>query len=165
MHPLAFREGEAAAGDGHGLWSQAPEVDLDAAFGGVVEGIVSEACQVEVGVELAVLLFDELKLPPQGKTKTGFSTDASVLDALAPLHEVPRLLLEYREVAKLKGTYVDPLPGLRDAKTGKIHAGFHQTVDSGSIHPHWAITPATANSRVGRTASREDRRLWSGPRL
>jgi DNA polymerase-1 len=51
-----------------------------------------------------------------------------VLEALAPMHEVPRLLLEYREVSKLKGTYVDPLPELRDLKDGKIHAGFHQTV-------------------------------------
>jgi DNA polymerase-1 len=51
-----------------------------------------------------------------------------VLEALQPLHEVPGLLLEYREISKLKGTYVDPLPGLKDPKTGKIHAGFHQTV-------------------------------------
>lgn len=78
--------------------------------------------------QLAQLLFEELKLPTQGKTKTGFSTDATVLSALASLHEVPRLLLEYREISKLLGTYVDPLPGLRDPKTGKIHAGFHQTV-------------------------------------
>jgi DNA polymerase-1 len=78
--------------------------------------------------QLAQLLFEELKLPVQSKTKTGYSTDAKVLEALAPLHEVPRLLLEYREISKLKGTYVDPLPMLRDAKTGKIHASFHQTV-------------------------------------
>ncbi|MGE0615322.1 MAG: DNA polymerase I [Bacteriovoracia bacterium] len=78
--------------------------------------------------QLAQLLFEHLKLPTQGKTKTGFSTDADVLEKLAPLHEVPRLLLEYREIAKLKGTYVDPLPKLVDAKTHKIHASFHQTV-------------------------------------
>jgi len=78
--------------------------------------------------QLGHLLFDQLKLPVQSKTKTGYSTDASVLEVLAPLHEVPRLLLEYREVAKLKGTYVDPLPLLRDRKTGKIHASFHQCV-------------------------------------
>ncbi|MGZ6370169.1 MAG: DNA polymerase I, partial [Bdellovibrionota bacterium] len=78
--------------------------------------------------QLGQLLFEQLKLPVQSKTKTGFSTDASVLQALAPLHEVPRLLLEYREITKLKGTYVDPLPELRDAKDGKIHASFHQTV-------------------------------------
>ncbi len=78
--------------------------------------------------QLAHLLFDQLKLPTGAKTKTGFSTDASVLEGLAPLHEVPRLLLEYREISKLKGTYVDPLPGMKDAKTGRIHASFHQTV-------------------------------------
>jgi DNA polymerase I len=78
--------------------------------------------------QLGQLLFEELKLPTQGKTKTGYSTDAKVLDALSPLHEVPRLLLEYREISKLMGTYVEPLPGMQDAKTGKIHAGFHQTV-------------------------------------
>ncbi|MCM2321703.1 MAG: DNA polymerase I [Oligoflexia bacterium] len=78
--------------------------------------------------QLAVLLFEQLHLPTQGKTKTGYSTDAQVLEALAPLHEVPRLLLEYREISKLKGTYVDPLPQMRDRKTGRIHATFHQTV-------------------------------------
>jgi DNA polymerase-1 len=78
--------------------------------------------------QLAELLFTELKLPPQGKTKTGYSTDASVLQALAGLHEVPKLILQHREISKLLGTYVDPLPSLRDAKTGKIHASFHQTV-------------------------------------
>jgi DNA polymerase-1 len=78
--------------------------------------------------QLAGLLFEELKLPVQSKTKTGYSTDASVLEALAPLHEVPRLLLEYREISKLKGTYVDTLPLERDAKSGKIHASFHQAV-------------------------------------
>lgn len=78
--------------------------------------------------QLAELLFNELKLPTQTKTKTGFSTDASVLEILAPMHEVPRQILQYREIAKLMGTYVDPLPKMRDAKTGKIHAGFHQTV-------------------------------------
>ncbi len=77
--------------------------------------------------QLAQLLFEELKLPTQSKTKTGFSTDANVLEALSPLHEVPRLLLEYREISKLKGTYVDPLPLLKDRKTGKIHTSFHQT--------------------------------------
>jgi DNA polymerase-1 len=78
--------------------------------------------------QISKLLFEDLKLPPQSKTKTGLSTDASVLEILAPLHPVPDLLLEYREISKLKGTYVDPLPLLKDSKTGKIHAGFHQTV-------------------------------------
>jgi DNA polymerase-1 len=78
--------------------------------------------------QIGKLLFEDLKLPTHGKTKTGYSTDASVLERLAPLHEVPRLMLEYREISKLLGTYVDPLPTLRDKKTGKIHTSYHQTV-------------------------------------
>jgi DNA polymerase-1 len=77
--------------------------------------------------QLAQFLFEELKLPTQGKTKTGFSTDASVLEKLAPLHEAPRLLLEYREISKLKGTYVLPLQELRDKQDSRIRTSFHLT--------------------------------------
>ncbi len=78
--------------------------------------------------QLAKLLFEDLKLPTQSKTKTGFSTDASVLEALSSLHEVPKLLLEFREISKLKGTYVDTLPLERSPRDGKIHASFSQTI-------------------------------------
>jgi DNA polymerase I len=77
--------------------------------------------------QLGQFLFEELKLPTQGKTKTGFSTDASVLAALAPLHEAPRLLLEHREIAKLNGTYVGPLQELRSAKDQRVRTSFHLT--------------------------------------
>ncbi len=77
--------------------------------------------------QLAGFLFEELKLPPQTKTKTGYSTDASVLEALAPLHEAPRLLLEFREISKLKGTYVQPLQELRDPQDNRIRTSFHLT--------------------------------------
>jgi DNA polymerase-1 len=80
--------------------------------------------------QLAGLLFEDLKLPIQSKTKTGFSTDVSVLEALAPLHEVVAFLLKYREISKLLGTYVDPLVALRDSQTKKIHTSFHQAVVS-----------------------------------
>ena len=93
-----------------------------------IQAFTSKPINLNSPKQLGQLLFEELKLPTQSKTKTGFSTDATVLEALAPLHEVPRLLLEYREISKLKGTYVDPLPLLRDAKTNRIHAHFHQTV-------------------------------------
>ncbi len=93
-----------------------------------IQTYTSKTVNLNSPKQLAQLLFEDLNLPPQGKTKTGFSTDASVLEALAPVHEVPRLLLEYREISKLKGTYVDPLPQILDSKTGKIHASFHQTV-------------------------------------
>ncbi len=77
--------------------------------------------------QLAQFLFEELKLPVQSKTKTGYSTDASVLEALAPLHEAPRMLLEYREISKLKSTYVLPLQQLRDPKDFRIRTSFNLT--------------------------------------
>jgi DNA polymerase-1 len=77
--------------------------------------------------QLQDFLFHELGLPTQGKTKTGYSTDASVLEVLAQLHEAPKLLLEYRELSKLKGTYVDPLPQMLDRRTGRLHTHFLQT--------------------------------------
>ncbi|MCK6455126.1 MAG: DNA polymerase I [Phycisphaerae bacterium] len=80
--------------------------------------------------QLATVLFDELGLPVIRRTKTGCSTDAEVLEQLAAQtgHPLPALLLDYRELAKLKGTYVDPLPGMVSRKTGRIHPSFNQTV-------------------------------------
>jgi len=77
--------------------------------------------------QLGAFLFEELKLPTQGKTKTGFSTDASVLEALAGLHEVPKMLLEYREISKLRGTYVQPLQELRDPKDSRVRTSYNLT--------------------------------------
>jgi DNA polymerase-1 len=78
--------------------------------------------------QVAVVLFEELKLTPGRKLKSGFSTDVDVLEALAVEHEVPRLLLEFRQYEKLKGTYVDVLPGMVDRTTGRIHTTYHQAV-------------------------------------
>jgi DNA polymerase-1 len=79
--------------------------------------------------QLRTVLFDELKLPSVKRTKTGQSTDASVLEELAEQgHQLPRLLLEYRQIDKLKGTYIDPLPILVSHETGRIHSSFNQTV-------------------------------------
>jgi DNA polymerase-1 len=78
--------------------------------------------------QLAVLLFEQLGLPVLKKTKTGPSTDADVLEQLAALgHEVPSLILAYRELQKLKSTYVDVLPARIHATTGRIHTSFNQT--------------------------------------
>ncbi len=77
--------------------------------------------------QLAQFLFEELNLPTQSKTRTGFSTDASVLEVLSGFHPVPKLLLEYREISKLKGTYVIPLQTLRDPKDSRIRTNFHLT--------------------------------------
>ncbi len=78
--------------------------------------------------QLSVILFEKMKLPVQRKTKTGVSTDESVLTKLAASHPLPKLLLEYRELSKLKSTYVDSLPSLVNPKTDKVHTSFNQTV-------------------------------------
>jgi DNA polymerase-1 len=78
--------------------------------------------------QLRTVLFERLKLPVQKRTKTGASTDVEVLEQLAALgHEVPRLLIEYRELTKLKSTYVDALPGYIRSDTGRVHTSFNQT--------------------------------------
>ena len=79
--------------------------------------------------QLQELLFTELKLPVVKKTaKTGPSTDAEVLEELAPLHPLPAKILEYRQYAKLKSTYVDALPEMICPETGRVHASFNQVV-------------------------------------
>lgn len=77
--------------------------------------------------QLAEVLFDELCLPPVKKTKTGYSTDSSVLEALKLHHPVAEKIIEYRELAKLKSTYFDVLPQLVCPATGRIHCSFNQT--------------------------------------
>jgi DNA polymerase-1 len=77
--------------------------------------------------QLADVLFEELKLPVIKKTKTGYSTDAEVLERLAPRHEIAREILAQRELAKLINTYTDVLRRAIADETGRIHASFQQT--------------------------------------
>jgi DNA polymerase-1 len=81
-------------------------------------------------IQLREILFNQLKLSSKGlkKTKSGFSTDADALEKLAAAHPLPRKLLEYRAIAKLKSTYADALPALLDPATGRIHTSFHQAL-------------------------------------
>jgi len=77
--------------------------------------------------QLRHILFEKHQLPILKKTKTGPSTDYEVLEQLAVMgHEVPKLLIEYRELSKLKSTYVDALPGFINPRTGRIHTSFNQ---------------------------------------
>src|SRR5690606_5552479 len=78
--------------------------------------------------QLADVLFDELGLRIVKRTKTARSTDAETLETLAyeTGHAVPKLLLEYRELVKLKNTYIDTLPEMINEKTGRVHASFNQ---------------------------------------
>ena len=80
--------------------------------------------------QLSKILFEDLGLPVIKKTKTGASTDAEVLKQLAAMEvgELPRLVLEYRQIAKLKSTYVDALPELVNEKTARVHSAFNQDV-------------------------------------
>jgi len=78
--------------------------------------------------QLRAVLFDKLQLPVLKRTKTGASTDFEVLEQLAAMgHEVPRLMIEYRELSKLKSTYVDALPGFIHPETGRVHTSYNQT--------------------------------------
>ena len=80
--------------------------------------------------QLSVILFERLKLPVIKKTKTGYSTNADVLNTLAPQHKIVSFILEHRELGKLKNTYIDKLPLLVNSKTKRIHTSFNQTVTS-----------------------------------
>jgi DNA polymerase-1 len=78
--------------------------------------------------QLETILFDELGLPAQKRTKTGRSTDQTVLEDLALLHDLPAAILEHRSLAKLKGTYLDALPAEVRRETGRVHTRFNQAV-------------------------------------
>jgi DNA polymerase-1 len=77
---------------------------------------------------LREVLFEKLKLQPSRRTKTGFSTDADVLEGLSGQHAVVALLLEWRQLVKLKNTYVDALPRLVNPETGRVHTSYNQAV-------------------------------------
>jgi DNA polymerase-1 len=93
-----------------------------------IHAIAGKPFNIGSTAQLGAVLFEDLKLPVIKKTKTGWSTDAEVLEALAPKHEIARLLLEQRMLAKLINTYTDVLRNAVDPVTGRIHANFQQTV-------------------------------------
>jgi len=78
--------------------------------------------------QLSEILFDKLRLPVIRKTQTGYSTDEGVLQKLAPMHELPAQILNYRGLAKLKSTYTDALPRMINPYTGRVHTSYNQTV-------------------------------------
>lgn len=80
--------------------------------------------------QLSFILFEKLGLPPIKKTKTGYSTDAEVLETLSFSHDIADKILDYRELTKLKSTYADALGALINPETGRIHTTFNQAVTS-----------------------------------
>ena len=92
-----------------------------------VYALADETFQIASPKQLQRILFEKLKLPAVKKTKTGYSTDESVLEKLSAQHELPARVLAFRRLSKLKGTYVDALPPLVNPRTGRIHPIFNQT--------------------------------------
>ena len=91
-------------------------------------GDIGHAVNINSPRQLSDLLFGELGLPKTRRTKSGaFSTDANALESLKGMHPVVDGILKYREVAKLKSTYVDALPEMVNRHTGRIHTSYHQT--------------------------------------
>ena len=90
--------------------------------------LADEQFNINSTQQLAKILFEKLKLRSVKKTKTGFSTDVAVLEILRKEHPIVEQLLEYRQLQKLKSTYVDALPKLINPITGKLHTSFNQTV-------------------------------------
>ncbi len=118
-------------------------VELDAGIlsrlavdlGAEIEGLRDRVCET-AGVEFNLdspkqvgsVLFETLELPRGRRTKTGYSTDTSVLETLRGEHEVPGLILEYRQLRKLQTGYLEALPKLVNPVTGRVHTSFNQTV-------------------------------------
>ena len=93
-----------------------------------IGAVAGESLNINSPKQLAVVLFEKQGLPVLKKTKTGASTDADVLEQLAAMgHELPALILDYRELSKLRSTYVETLPTRVHAVTGRIHTSFNQT--------------------------------------
>jgi DNA polymerase I len=118
--------------------------------------------------QLATVLFEDLKLPAGRKTKTGFSVNQEVLENLGDAHEIIPLILEYRQLVKLKSTYVDALPEQVNPETGRVHTSFNQTVAAtgrlSSTDPNLQNIPV--RSGIGRTVRRAfipDNRPGSAP--
>ncbi len=92
-----------------------------------IHALAGEPVNVNSPKQLAVILFEKLKLPVVRKTKTGFSTDEDVLQKLSHQHPLPARILAYRELAKLKSTYIDALLALV-RESGRVHTSFNQAV-------------------------------------
>jgi DNA polymerase-1 len=119
---------------------------------------VGEEFNINSPPQLQHILFDVLKLPTGKKTKTGYSTDVSVLENLALEHDLPRLILDYRHLAKMKSTYVDALPQMIHPQTGRIHTSFNQTItETGRLS---SSNPNLQNIPIRSELGREMRRAF-----
>ena len=95
-----------------------------------IYSVAGEEFNINSPLQLQKILYDKLKLTAGKKTKTGYSTDAQTLESLKGEHEIIELILNFRQLSKLKSTYADSLPTLIEPVTGKVHTSFNQTVAS-----------------------------------
>ncbi len=93
-----------------------------------IYGMAGEVFNINSSQQLAKILFEKLKLPVIKKTKTGISTDIEVLEKLSLHHDLPLAILGYRNLSKLKSTYIDALPKLVHPETGRVHTSYNQTI-------------------------------------
>ncbi len=104
--------------------------ELERELGGIQRRIfflAGEEFNINSPKQLSKVLFHSLGFQPRKRTKTGYSTEIGVLEELAESDELPREILNYRSLSKLKTTYIDVLPTLINPKTGRIHTSFNQT--------------------------------------
>lgn len=114
--------------------------------------LAGEEFNINSPKQLGVILFEKLGLPVVKKTKTGYSTNAEVLEKLMDEHEIIKLISDYRTVVKLKSTYIDGLNSVINEKDGRIHSTFNQTIAStgriSSTDPNLQNIPVRTN--IGR---------------
>ncbi len=111
--------------------------------------------------QLAGILFDRLGLTPVRRTKSGPSTDSTVLESLKDAHPLPGVVLEWRQLQKLRSTYADTLPAMVNPRTGRLHTSFHQAVAAtGRLS---SSRPNMQNIPIRSEAGREIRRAFAAP--
>jgi DNA polymerase-1 len=127
----------------------------------IIFTLAGEEFNLNSPAQLSKILFEKLKLPTKKRTKTGFSTDADVLESLAKKFELPKILLDYRELSKLKSTYVDALPKLVNPRTGRVHTSYNQAVAAtGRLS---SSDPNLQNIPIRTEAGRQIRRAFIPP--
>lgn len=125
---LAHMERTGAALDAYRLHElgEGTQKDLDVLVDQIYQ-LAGEEFNIDSPKQVSHILFEVLDLKPKKKTSRGYSTDAKVLTELAKEHDLPVLLLKYRELAKIKSTYIDALPKMRK-EDGRLHTSFNETV-------------------------------------
>ncbi len=126
-----------------------------------IHRLAGQTFNVNSTKQLQKVLFEDLKLHARRRTKTGYSTGQEVLEELAATHPLPAAVLEYRQLAKLRGTYVEALPKLIRPDTGRIHTEFHQTVTAtGRLS---SSNPNLQNIPIRTPLGREIRKAFIAP--